>query len=88
MTEMSRVERRKAQLRAEQQVAAAADEQIEYLEDSPDKTICKRRSVKKEEQVKENQNKNVAVHFSDRPVHYRNNRCLFRSSLYDEQQQI
>ena len=44
MTEMSRVERRKAQLRAEQQVAAAADEQIEYLEDS----LPTRQSVKEE----------------------------------------
>ncbi len=89
MTEMSRVERRKAQLRAEQQVAAAADEQIEYLEDS----LPTRQSVKEERKKGragegKNQNKNAAVHFSDRPVHYRNNRCLFRSSLYDEQQQI
>ncbi len=90
MTEMSRVERRKAQLRAEQQVAAAADEQIEYLEDSlPTRQSVKEERKKKEEQVKEKtKTKNAAVHFSDRPVHYRNNRCLFRSSLYDEQQQI
>ncbi|MEC1392408.1 LysM peptidoglycan-binding domain-containing protein [Bacillus velezensis] len=54
MTEMSRVERRKAQLRAEQQVAAAADEQIEYLEDSlPTRQSVKEERKKKEEQVKE-----------------------------------
>ncbi|ANF37089.1 LysM peptidoglycan-binding domain-containing protein [Bacillus velezensis] len=54
MTEMSRVERRKAQLRAEQQIAAAADEQIEYLEDSlPTRQSVKEERKKKEEQVKE-----------------------------------
>ncbi|MBT2575494.1 LysM peptidoglycan-binding domain-containing protein [Bacillus sp. ISL-51] len=54
MTEMSRVERKKAQLRAEQQIAAAADEQIEYLEDSlPTRQSVKEERKKKEEQVKE-----------------------------------
>ncbi|WP_265605797.1 LysM peptidoglycan-binding domain-containing protein [Bacillus velezensis] len=54
MTEMSRVERRKAQPRAEQEIAAAADEQIEYLEDSlPTRQSVKEERKKKEEQVKE-----------------------------------
>ncbi|MCC9021057.1 LysM peptidoglycan-binding domain-containing protein [Bacillus nakamurai] len=54
MTEMSRVERKKAQLRAEQQIAAAADEQIDYLEDSlPTRQSVKEERKKKEEQVKE-----------------------------------
>ncbi|AEB23272.1 hypothetical protein BAXH7_01141 [Bacillus amyloliquefaciens XH7] len=51
MTEMSRVERKKAQqLRAEQQIAAAADEQIEYLEDS----LPTRQSVKEERKKRKN----------------------------------